>query len=79
MTTAIFLKIGLKEGDNVHCDPTFEACCSLSEPHLLTQGDLTDLLRDLSLSQIQAEFLCYRQVWDLLHLLLTHYREQSPT
>ena len=39
---------GQKEGDIVDCDPTFEACCSLSETHLLTQGNLTDLLRDLS-------------------------------
>jgi hypothetical protein len=35
---------GQKEGENVDCDSKFEACCSLSEPHLrvLTQGDLTD-------------------------------------
>jgi len=29
-----------QEGDNVDCDPAFEASCSSSEPHLLTQGDL---------------------------------------
>jgi len=29
-----------QKGDNVDCDPTFEASCSSSEPHLLTQGDL---------------------------------------
>ena len=29
-----------QEGDNVDCDPTFEASSSSSEPHLLTQGDL---------------------------------------
>ena len=29
-----------QEWDNVDCDPTFEASCSSSEPHLLTQGDL---------------------------------------
>ena len=39
---------GRKEGDIFDCDPTFEGCCSLSETHLLTQGNLTDLLRDLS-------------------------------
>ena len=59
---------GQKEGDNVDCDPTFEACCSLFEPHLLTQGILTDLFRDLSLSKIQVEFLGYKQVWNILHL-----------
>jgi hypothetical protein len=59
---------GQKEGDNVDRDPIFEAWCSLSEHHLLAQGDLTDLFRDLILSKIQAEFLGYRQVWDVLHL-----------
>jgi hypothetical protein len=28
-----------QEGDNVDCDPTFEASSYSSEPHLLTQGD----------------------------------------
>jgi hypothetical protein len=41
---------GQYEGDNVDCDPTFKASCSLSEPHFLTQGDLTDLARDLNFS-----------------------------
>jgi len=59
---------GQKEVCNVDCDPIFEACRSLSEHHLLTQGDLTDLFRDLILPKIPAEFLRYRQVWDLLHL-----------
>jgi hypothetical protein len=26
---------GEQEGDNIDCDPTFEARCSSSEPHLL--------------------------------------------
>ena len=39
-----------QEGDNVACDPTFEANCSSSEPHPLTQGDINDLARDLNLS-----------------------------
>jgi hypothetical protein len=30
---------------------TDEASCSSSEPHLLTQGDLNDLVRDLNLSK----------------------------
>jgi len=38
----------LKEEDNVDRDPTFEASCFSSEPHLLTQGDL---VRDLNLSK----------------------------
>jgi len=45
---------GRQEGENVHCDPTFEAICS-SEPHLLTQGDLNDLVREFNLSKKQAE------------------------
>jgi hypothetical protein len=36
-------------GETFDCDPTFEASCSSSEPHLLTQGDLNDLVRDLNL------------------------------
>jgi hypothetical protein len=41
-----------KEGDNVDCDPTFEASSSSSEPRLLTQGDLELLVRDFNLSKI---------------------------
>jgi hypothetical protein len=38
-------------GETYVCDPTFEASCSSSEPHVLTQGDLNDLVRDLNLSK----------------------------
>ena len=38
-------------GDSVDVDPTFEASCSPSEPHLLTQRDLNDLVCDLNLSK----------------------------
>jgi hypothetical protein len=48
---------GEQEGGNVECDPTFEAISSSSDHHLLTQGHLNDLLRDLNLSKKQAEFL----------------------
>jgi len=41
---------GQQEGDNVACDPTFEASCSSSEPRSLTQGDTNDLARVLNLS-----------------------------
>jgi hypothetical protein len=34
-------------GETSDYDPTFEASSSVSEPHLLTQGDLNDLVRDL--------------------------------
>jgi hypothetical protein len=48
------------------CDPTFEASCS-SEPHLLTQGDLNDLVHDLNLSKKEAEILGSRlKGWNLL-------------
>jgi len=43
---------GHQEDDNLDCDPTFEASFFLSEPNLLTQGDLNDLLRDLNSSKI---------------------------
>jgi hypothetical protein len=48
---------GQQEGDNVDCNPTFKASCFLSEPCLLTQGDLSDLVRDLNLSEKEAELL----------------------
>ena len=32
-------------------DATFETSTSLCEPHLLTQGELNDLVRDLKLSK----------------------------
>jgi hypothetical protein len=49
------------------CDPTFEGSCSSSEPHLLTQGDLNDLVRDLNLSTKEAEILASRlKGWNLL-------------
>jgi len=41
---------GQQEWDNVDCDPTSEASSSSSEPSLLTQEYLNDLVRDLNLS-----------------------------
>jgi len=43
--------------NNMDCDSTFAGACSSNEPHLLTQGDLNDIVRDLSLSKKQAELL----------------------
>jgi len=43
--------------NNIDCDPTFGAACSSTESHLLTQGDLNDIVRDLNLSKKQAERL----------------------
>lgn len=38
------------------------------EPHLIRQGELNDLVRDLNLSKAQAELLSSRlQQWNLLH------------
>ena len=34
---------GQQEGDNVDCDPTFEASCSSFKTHLLITGDIKDL------------------------------------
>ena len=42
---------GQQEGDNVDCDPTFEASCSSSEAGLLTQEDSNDFVRDFNLSK----------------------------
>ncbi|UYV65551.1 hypothetical protein LAZ67_3004671 [Cordylochernes scorpioides] len=48
-------------------DTNFETG-ALSEPHLLTQGDLNDLVRDLDLSKKQSELLGSRlKGWNLLH------------
>jgi hypothetical protein len=43
----------IQEVENPFHDPNFEASTS-SEPHLLTQGDLDDLVRDLNLSKKQS-------------------------
>jgi hypothetical protein len=42
-------------GETFDCDSTFEASCSSSEPHLLTQGDLNNLVRNLNLSKKEAQ------------------------
>jgi hypothetical protein len=43
--------------DNFDCNPTLQAPCSSSQPHLLTPGDLNDFVRDLNLSKKQAKVL----------------------
>jgi hypothetical protein len=56
-----------QDGETFDCDPTFEESCSSSEPHLLTQGDLNDLLRDFNLPKKEAENLASRlKKWDPL-------------
>jgi hypothetical protein len=58
----------IQEVENPFQDPNFEASTS-SEPHLLTQGDLNDLVRDLNLSKKQSELLGSRlKEWNLLHI-----------
>jgi hypothetical protein len=53
--------------NNMDCDQTFAGDCSSNEPHLLTQGDLNDIVRDLNLSKKQAELLGSRlKSWNLL-------------
>jgi hypothetical protein len=44
-----------QDNNNKDSDPTFAGGCSSSEPYLLTQGDLNDIVRDLNLSKEQAE------------------------
>ena len=43
--------------NNMDCEPTFAGVCFSNEPHLLTQGGLNDIVRDLNLSEKQAELL----------------------
>jgi len=45
------------QSNNMDCDLTFAGACSSNEPHLLTQGDLNDIVRNLNLSKKQAVFL----------------------
>jgi hypothetical protein len=53
-------------GETFDCDPTFEASCSFSEPHLLAR-DLNDPVRDQNLSKKEAEILaCRLKGWNLL-------------
>ena len=53
--------------NNMDCDPTFAGASSSNEPHLLTQGDLNDIIHDLNLSKKQAELLGSRlKGWNLL-------------
>jgi len=54
--------------NHMYFDPTFAGACSSSEPHLLTQGDLNDIVRDMNLSKKQAEpFGSRLKCWILLH------------
>jgi len=43
--------------NNMDYDPTFAGASSSNEPHLLSQGDLNDIVRDLNLLKKQAEIL----------------------
>ena len=43
--------------NNMDCDPILAGASSSDEPHLLTQGGLNDIVRDLNLSKKQAELL----------------------
>jgi len=53
---------------NMDCDPTFAGACFSNESYVLTQGDLNDIVCDLSLSKKQAELLGFRlKGWNLLH------------
>jgi hypothetical protein len=58
----------IQQVENPFHGPNFEASTS-SEPHLLTQGDLYDLVRDLNLSKKQSELLGSRlKEWNLVHI-----------
>jgi len=49
------------------CDSKFAGGRSSSEPHLLTQGNLNDIVRDLNLSKKEAGLLGSRlKSWNLL-------------
>jgi len=52
--------------NNMDCDSTFAGACSSDETHLLTQGYLNEIVRDLNLSKKQAELLGSRlKAWNL--------------
>ena len=54
--------------NSMDCDPTFAGACSSNESHLLTQGDLNEIIHDLNLSKKQGELLGSRlKGWNLLH------------
>jgi hypothetical protein len=42
--------------NSMDCDPKFAGACSSSEPHLLTQGGLKDIIRNLNLSKSKLNF-----------------------
>ena len=48
--------------DDMDCDPTLAGANSSNEPHLLTQGDLNNIVRDFNLSKKQAEHLGSRLI-----------------
>jgi len=49
--------VGQANNNTDCCDPTFAGASSSNEPHLLTQGGLNDIVRDLNLSKKHAERL----------------------
>ena len=52
---------------NMDFDPTFARACSSNEPHMLTQGDLNNIVRDLKLWKKHTELLGSRlKGWNLL-------------
>jgi len=64
----LILDHGQQAGDDVGCDPTFEASCYSSETHLLKQGDVNESVRDLNLSKIKAGLFGSKcKSWNLLH------------
>jgi hypothetical protein len=55
-----------RANNNMDCDPKFAEACFSSEPHLLTQGDLNDIVRNLNLTKKQDELLRSRlKSWNL--------------
>jgi len=53
---------------NMDCDPTFAGASSSNKTHLLTQGDLNDIIHNLNLSKKRAELLgSGLKGWNLLH------------
>jgi hypothetical protein len=62
-------------------DPDFQPSTS-KEPHLISQSELNNLVRDLNLSKSQTEFLGSRlQGWDLLqkntNISIFRYRQKD--
>ena len=68
------------ENSSCDSDDTFQLSQEATKPHLISQEDLNDLVRDLNLTKSNSELLASRlQQWNLLapDTKITFYRQSS--